>query len=106
MNLPKLSSNRFCPLGLERDGEPREETPTTWSLSEATRLLELAAKTGTRYAARKEKDRVRNRTAVTVFEAGRWFMSLGVLPSPITPYSYPSKTWPLFRVSLSMPCRN
>ena len=87
MNLPKLSSNRFRPLGLERDGEPREETPTTWLLSVATMLLELAAKTGTRRVARKEKDRVRNRTTVIVFEAGRSFMSPGALPSPTVPYS-------------------
>src|SRR6266571_1319245 len=99
MNLPKLSSKRFCPLGLERDGEPRGETPTTCSLSVATMLLELAARTGARYAARKEKDRVRNRATVTVFEAGRLFMSLGLLPSRTILYSYASKTWPLFRVS-------
>src|SRR5437867_5402973 len=99
MNLPKLSSNRFCPLGLERDGEPREETPTTWSPSVATMLLELAAKTGTRYAARKEKDSARNRRTVTIFGAGRLLMSPGALPSPTIHSSYVSKTWPLFRVS-------
>src|SRR5712692_8320956 len=99
MNLPKLSSNRFCPLGLERDGEPMEETPTTWSLSVATMLLEPAANTGARYAARKEKDKVRNRATVTILKAGRLFMSPDALSSPTVPVSCASKTWPLFHVS-------
>ncbi len=76
-----------------------EGTPTTWSLSVATMLLELAAKTGVRYAARKEKDKVRNRMTVTIFEVGRLFTFPDALPVATMPYSCASKIWPLFHVS-------
>src|SRR5215472_2323210 len=57
MNLPKLSSKRFWPPRLDKEGEPSGDVPTTCSPSLATTLLELVAKTGSKSVARTDNAR-------------------------------------------------